>query len=176
MKTTVEADKFLRHKKDIPIIPGLSLEDAASRVPFTRMTRTKEIVEREPFNYKKLQRDPESLLCSGAAVGIDHAGVVRHCYINLYDLKGFLGFVEQNLDYGKVHVWVRGAVILKIEGVTDAHVARTVYCTGPNDFTLDGTSGGLAIGEVKFVQPDRGNQVCVEFRAYDDPKPLNLKY
>ncbi len=178
MKTAVavQKDEFLRYMKNIPVIRGLSTEDAATKVPFRMLIRTKEIIEKEPFGYKKLPRDPETLLCAGAACGIDHDGIVRHCYPNIYDLKGFIGFVETNLGNGKVSVWVRGAVILKIGGITSADVGKTVFCTGPNDFTLNGTTGGFAVGEVKFVQPDREHQACVEFKSYDDQKPLNLKY
>lgn len=162
------ADPYLRHTSDFPRRPGLSALDVAEKTPFAKsLSRCYETIyrgKREKLFYKK---DSTYILQKGCAVGLDETGTAQHFKPGMK----FLGLVEgQDLD--RVCVRTRDSVILRIPGTSDdTDRGRSVYCHGPNDFSLEPREGSAEIGQVRFVQ---GEMVAVFFKKYNDDRPVDL--
>ncbi len=165
-------DPYVRYTSTIEVPLGLSVVDAARSSPGPSLVRSFEFGE-DP-RCRKLHRHPDELLCKGAAAGLDHQGIARHLWVGK-NMKGFIGFIEGNLDGDKVLVRIRGAVFIKVAGVSDQHHGHRVYALGPNEFALDEGQGGYLMGVVRFAQPDRKDLASVAFRAFDDKGLLDLK-
>jgi len=136
------------------------------------LNRTKEMgVKTRQQTFK---RDPNFLLCQGACAGISNDGIVRHLWPN-FKPQNFVGIVEKNTGYDGVIIMTRGAIILRIPGVEKKHRGHPVYALDVNTFTLDQKKGGVLIGTVRHIRPDRPGCCSVAFKKYDNQKPLNLK-
>ena len=111
------------------------------------------------------------ILCPGAAAGLDRDGRVQHIR-GYHELQGFVGFVVKTMERGKTVIRCRGSVMLLIPGGDKREPGMPVYVVNPNEFTLKATTGGHAIGQILFVQPERLDLCCVVFKSFDDPRPL----
>ena len=105
------------------------------------------------FCEKEVEKGHPVGLCDGRAVAIGE----KH--------KGFLGFVEANLDDGRLLVTIRGACSLKIEDIHKAKIGDLVFCKGANEFNL---SAGSLIGVLKHIQPDFPGYGLVCFKRFDE--------
>ena len=169
-----QQDLYLRHTQDFKPRIGFTSLDESQATAGPSLNRT---FERLPDPREEImhvfKRDPEEILCKGAACGLDAEGIARHFQLGL----GFLGFVERNVErYSSlitdgVCVKTRGAVNLKVEGATDEHRGKPVFCSGPNDFSLEKQRGAAEIGKIRYFQNGRAS---VAFRRFDDNRPLNL--
>lgn len=165
-------DPYLRFLKDLPKPPlGMSLLDYARIRPGSNISRGREVGLKE--EQRTYCRDPEELLCRGVVVGIGPDKIVRHFWPG-NDQK-FVGFALINLEQNRILVMTRGAIFLRIPGVTDQYRGAPVYACGPNTFTLDNKNGYcVEIGKLRFCQPDQQDQGSVSFKRYDDPKDYEL--
>ncbi|GBE37469.1 hypothetical protein BMS3Bbin08_00059 [bacterium BMS3Bbin08] len=167
-------DKYLTLIKDVPSTPiGLSLLDRFRMMPgrgSPSLVRTKGLSLES--RYQHFNRDAKEYLCPGAAVGLDENNIVRHLQ-PWNKVKGFLGFVERNMDNNRVLVWTRGIVVVTIPGLHDRSEFFGVlaFMTGVNDFNL---RNGYRIGKLLYIQPDRKDVGAVAFQRFDDPRPLQL--
>lgn len=160
-------DPYLRKTSDIKCRIGCTAVDEARLIPGPSLPRTYEVGGKRV--YTKMCRDPEEILCRGAAAAIGPDGVVRHVNPHIREQQ-FVGFVEQNHDHDDVTIWTRGIVVLRIEGATEKNMLGKVYCNGPNSFNLSGY--GLLLGVIRYVQ---GDGVCsISFKRHDDPQPYDI--
>jgi len=111
-------------------------------------------------------RDPDYLLCRGAAVGLCNDGLVRHVLPENYEKRSqrFTGFMLTNQYPNRSVVVIEGAYMLQVIGLKGNDKGKPVYAVGPNQFSMD-QSKGLKIGYVDFVQPDQRNQASVAFQS-----------
>lgn len=157
-------DPYLRRVSEMDTPCGMNVFDAAMRLPGPSLTRTYEsIADTEQKDFQKLA---DFLLCKGAACGLDESGKCVHMRPGI----DFLGFLEGQNET-KAGVRTRGSIMLRIEGLTDADVKKTVYCSGPNDFSLDKKRGSSECGKIRYVQNGRA---AVAFRRFGDERPLSL--
>ncbi|NKE71254.1 hypothetical protein [Candidatus Manganitrophus noduliformans] len=172
MSKVMEKDPLIVSTSDLgPLKPGLTLVDAWKSQPRPNMSRSFFL---GPTPNSQFRRDPNEFLCPGAAVGIDHDGILRHVHPS-NRLKGFTGFLITNLEEGRALVTVRGRTLLKIEDLNRGDEHKKVYALGVNRFVLSPQAGAYEIGQIIFIQPDRVGIACVEFKSFDDPEPLDLR-
>jgi len=81
----------------------------------------------------------------------------------------FAGFSEGTYSDGKICSTVRGAVVLRISGATDADRGKTVYASGENSFSLK--KPGVEIGKIRHVENERA---AIAFKRPEVERPLNL--
>jgi hypothetical protein len=157
-------DPYIRHTADIKPRAGFSHLQEYRATPGPSLVRRFEMVR--DSEEKRFGRDQRTVLCKGAAVGIDAAGTVGHFRKGLR----WIGFLEGNSET-EVAIRTRGVVILRIEGAGPADLGRSVFCGGPNTFGFS-ESLGPAIGAVRFFQD---GFTAVSFRREGDSRPLILE-
>lgn len=165
MNGTAKQDSHIRHTRDFTPPIGMSALDQAKRSPGVCLTRVYEMVKDR--SQTTLRKDPDEILASGAAVGIDDEEICRH----LQEGMAFKGFCLGQTEDRAV-VQTRGSVILSIPGVTEGDRGKPVYATGPNSFSLRSSDGAVEIGAVRHVEEN--GRAAVAFRATGDSKPLDL--
>jgi hypothetical protein len=154
----------LRHVSEIEVPLGLTPHDAACLSPGPSLVRTFEFVaDSEQKDYPK---SGEYILCKGAAVGLDESGQCCHYAPGL----NFVGFLLGQTE-NRACVKTRDSIVLKIEGVSDEDQRQPVFCSGPNEFTLDRQQGAVEIGKIRFVE---NGLAIIAFRRFNDDRPLNL--
>jgi hypothetical protein len=159
-------DPYLRRASSFPKPPlGLVLEDIISKFPGPEICRTRDTSI--PVLVEIFRRDPQQILCRGAAVGLDAGGICRHAQPGL---KGFIGFAEKNLDQGRVAVVTQGAFEISIPGLS----SKEVYCTGQDSFNSEGK--GFLVGKILYQNPERPNKVMCVFQRHDSPKKMILDF
>ena len=158
---------FLRHASNYTPQPGLTALDRARRSPGPSLTRVYEVVKDKET--KVLRRDPDEILCKGAAVGQTSESEAVHHFAP--GLK-FRGFVDGCVDPDRVVLNSRGSVLLKVSGATDRDLGKVVHCHGPNSFTLVAAAGSAEIGMIRYLT--EYGQAAVAFRAHGDERPLDL--
>lgn len=157
-------DPFLTLIKDIKPRPGFSPLDEYRMSPRKSISRAYELTD---FSEQIQRKSQEGfILCCGAAVGLNSDGRICHFWPNI-GLK-FAGFLIASGDNCEVSIKTRGSVILSLPG---AHPGDSVFCFGPDSFSLTETPGSALIGKVRFCQGDRA---AVAFRRSNDTRPLNL--
>ncbi len=166
-----QADPYIQYTKDIKPRTGFSVLDEAKATGPSLPRIYEQIPDHEE---RRFNRNPETILCVGAAVGIDEAGEVHHFWAD-QGLR-FLGFLVANSEKELV-VKTRGAIILKIEGASEGGRGDKVFCSGPNTFTLRNI--GAEIGKVRHFQKNdpgdyRIDRGAVAFRSEGDETPLDL--
>ena len=159
-----EKDPYLRKASDVKPPIGMTPLDYAKVSPARSLVRTFESIHDSEL--KDFPKSRDHILAKGAAVGLDDSGVCSHFAPGMK----FVGLLEGQSDT-RAGVRTRGAVVLRIEGATDADRGRAVYCSGCNDFSLDKERGAEEVGKIRYVQSGR---VAVAFRRFDDDRPLNL--
>jgi len=158
-------DPFLTLIKDIKPRPGFSPLDEYRMSPRKSISRSYELVS---FSEQIRWKSQEGvILCPGSAVGIDSDSCVCHFWPNL-GLE-FIGFLIASGDNREVAVKSRGSVILNLQ---EAQPGNSVFCCGPDTFSLTKSPGSAEIGKVRFCQ---GNRAAVAFRRTGDERPLNLE-
>lgn len=167
----ITRDPYLISAFSIEVPLGLTVVEAAKLILKPLFVRTREIGKRDRFG--RNLRDNDEFLSPGAAVGVDCNGLARHIW-PWQNLRGFIGFVEENVDKGMIVIWERGEVILNIEGIKPQDQGRTVYALDLNTFILDKKVGGLEIGVIHFVLPDQKDLASVAFKPFNDREPLDL--
>jgi len=157
-------DPFLTLIKEIKPRPGFSPLDEYRMSPRKSITRSYELVNfSEQIRRKSLEG---VILCAGAGCGLNSVNQVCHYWPGLnLDWLGFL------IAIGDIEVAVktRGSVILNLP---EARSGDSVFCSGPDSFSLTETPGSAQIGKVRFCQ---GNRAAVAFRRSGDERPLNLE-
>lgn len=162
---TKQHDPYIRYAKDIKPRMGFSVLDEAKAMGGPSLLRVFE--ETTDQKESRFSRDAETILCQGAAVGADREGVVHH----FWPREGlrFIGFL-QGQGEKELAVKVRGSILLKIKGASEGSRGDSVYCSGPNTFTLEPI--GVEIGKIRFFQ---NGHCAVAFKRDGDRKPLNLR-
>lgn len=160
-------DPYLRFTKDITPRIGCTILDEVRLSPGPSLTRAFERIADEED--RRFNRNPATILCKGAALGIDEAGEVGHFWPGR-GLK-FIGYLEGNAEK-ELAVKTRGSVVLSIPDASEGNRGDRVYCAGPNTFTLSPTRGAAEIGRVRYWQAGRST---VAFRREGDERPLDLK-
>lgn len=158
-------DSYIRYAADVAPRMGFTVLDEVKATGGPSLVRTFEEIKDQ--KQSRFTRDPETILCPGAGLGVDPAGVVHHFWKG-QGLK-FIGFLVANGDK-ELAVKVRGSIILKIEGASEGSRGDSVFCSGPNEFHLEPI--GPEIGKVRFFQNGR---CAVAFRREGDEKPLDLR-
>jgi hypothetical protein len=158
------ADQYLRHIFDLPSpLPiGLSQCDYLSLHPGPSISRAYDTgVKRHTLIFT---RDPDELLAGGCAAGIDDVDLCRHIS-SAVSFQGFIGFVQKNLDGSKVAVTVQGAFLLGVPEATADDVGKSVYCSGPNSFSLSSRSA-YEVGKILYLEkPGRAMTVFLKFNS-----------
>jgi len=121
-------------------------------------------------------RDPNYLLCAGAAVGICDDNILRHVQVEFVKDKRqrFCGFLLANQAPDRAVVLVHGQYHLLVQGLERAKKGTPVYCFGPNDFTTDAAIGGVEIGVIDYKWPDARHRASVRFRSYNNKRPFRF--
>lgn len=127
---------------------------------------------RHDLESKLYHRDPNYLLCAGAAVGVCQDNILRHIQLEFLQERGqkFVGFLLANQAPDRAVVLMRGQYHLLVQGLASAGQGTPVYSFGPNDFTTDAAIGGLEIGVIDYVWPDARHRASVLFRRHDDQR------
>ena len=161
------ADPYLRLASDFETSPGLTPLDMAKRTGSPSLVRTYETIRDKET--KTLRRDPNEILCKGAAAGqTSESEAVHHFAPGLR----FRGFVDACVDPDRVVLTSRGSVLLKVSGATDRDRGKVVHCHGPNSFTLVAEAGSAEVGMIRYLT--EYGQAAVAFRAHGDERPLDL--
>jgi hypothetical protein len=168
MNTAAFVDPFLRTTDGILHTPNcVHPFDFVQGKPGPSLIRTYEYIpDRKQIDLPKYKNQ---VLCKGSAVGLDQDDKIVH-FFSGRGLR-FAGFLEgQTID--RAALWARGSVVLDIEGADDKkHRGAKVYCSGPNEFSLDHKRGSAEIGKIRFVQDGRSH---VFFKQEDDKEPCYL--
>lgn len=161
------ADPFLRHSSNFKTSPGMTPLDVAHRSPGPSLARVFEVTKDKETLVRR--RDPEEILCKGAAAGQTSESEAVHHFAP--GLK-FKGFVEGCVDPDCVVLKSRGSVLLKVEGATYRDRGEPVFCHGPNSFTLVAEAGSAEVGRIRYLTESGQAAVC--FRTHGDERPLDL--
>lgn len=162
-KVNVPDDPYIRLTKAVTPRAGFTALDEVRATGGPSLTRVYERVPDE--KQSRFDRNPEKILCPGAALGRDAAGEVHHYRQGLK----FIGFLIANGE-SDLAVKVRGSIVLSIPGAFEVNRGDSVYCSGPNTFSLEPI--GAEIGKVRYYQDGR---CAVAFRRQGDEKPLDLR-
>lgn len=168
-------DPYLTLVRDIsPRCGFTALDEFKSSTSFRRtIPRTWEIVSFQ--EERRFQRDPETILCAGAALGVDRDGVIGHFWSVLAAdealRQNFLGFL---LATGETEIVVRtrGSILLSIPEVRESDCGQSVHVLEPNLFQLGKHGQAGEIGVVRYVE--RPGMAAVAFRRHGDLRPLDL--
>jgi len=169
MKMNMSAfnDPFLRKPADIVAPVGMNKFDAAKLQPSKGTARTFEQID--DTEQKEYPKSEEEILAQGMAVGMANNGHCCHYWPGR--VEKFLGFLVGSNET-RATVKTRGSIVLKIDGATKQDRGKTVYCEGPNSFSLHKSAGAAEIGTIRHVE---GNgQAAIAFRRFDSEKPLSL--
>lgn len=160
-------DPYIVYAKDVKPRAGYSVLDEAKTMPRVSIARTYETIAGEEQGIFK--RDPSTVLCPGAAIG-RHRQTKTITHFSAGEDLDFLGFLIANGDK-ETAVRVRGSALLLIPDLTSEDIGRPVYCTGPNEFSLEKSRGAACIGGIRYIE---GRRAAVFFKRFDDERPLDL--
>ena len=148
-------DRWLRHVRDFPR-PGIGLviEDLIGKTPHPEICRSRDTGV--PSLCEIFSRDPREILARGCAAGMARDGLIHHLQP---DHRGFCGFIERNLDQGRVAVVTQGAQELIVLGVSQNSIGKTVYASGPDEFNVDGE--GFFVGKILYLCERPGKAMVV---------------
>jgi len=107
--------------------------------------------------------------CTGAAMGLGIDGLARHIRPNV-PIKGFLGFALRQVESDRIHIQTRGALQIKLPGVTRESIGERVFCSNVHEFNLEGL--GWECGIVIVLQPDTRDTCQIFFKSFLDQEPF----
>lgn len=167
MNGNTQKDPYLQLSSNFKTSPGMTPLDVAHRSPGPSLARVFEVIKDKET--RVLRRDPEEILCKGAAAGQTSESEAVHHFAP--GLK-FKGFVEGCIHPDLVVLKTRGSLLLKVLGATYRDRGKPVFCNGPNSFTLVAEDGSAEAGRIRYLTESGQAAVC--FRAHGDERPLDL--
>jgi len=159
--------RYTVHVSSLTPPMGLSPLDHYRRTPGHSLPRTYEMTN--DTEEKSFPKDPDLLFVKGVAMGRTKDGAA--CPFEVGNTIEFIGFLIGQTDTSCI-IKTRGSAVLRVDRLSGFDHGRPVFVIGPNQFSLDGETGGVEIGSVRYTEDDR--RAAVAFRRTGDPRPLSL--